>query len=368
MSEDVFDDPEIIHGLMDQQLLVPLSPFEARQEPIPPPRKAPLSKPTVTKSATIKPSEAQKHAEAEPPSDEEPVAPKLPTTNATTKKAQPKKKAQEKEAPKKKAPAKKPPEKLPPVRTISPPPESIFEPSAPPSRDPSPTHTEASGPPSRTSSKSPSKPLLSTGGFRKKPTKRSAKEAATPTATATVIPKSNVTIPIPPGPTTSKPDLASAPKPKKRTRKDKSDPIEDDTPAPTTTKSPARKIRRVRSENDAPIPSTADDWEKRNLPKLNTASSVADPELATEPKERFSSLAALVKRTDPRKKFVRSVSTGGLGGGMGIGGLNGGEDGMGGMEDLPSPVLVVDGDVGPWSTEAGDLFDWKPPVREDGDT
>jgi hypothetical protein len=30
--------------------------------------------------------------------------------------------------------------------------------------------------------------------------------------------------------------------------------------------------------------------------------------------------------------------------------------------ELPSPV--VDEDVGPWSTEAGDLFDWKPPERD----
>ena len=33
-----------------------------------------------------------------------------------------------------------------------------------------------------------------------------------------------------------------------------------------------------------------------------------------------------------------------------------------GEVDLPSPV--VDKDVGPWSTEAGDLFDWRPPGRE----
>jgi len=124
----------------------------------------------------------------------------------------------------------------------------------------------------------------------------------------------------------------------KRTRKD--DPIAEDG------KSPARKMRRVRSENDAPIPSTAEDWEKRNLLKT----SEAEPEPETK-KKKDSGLAALVKKTDPRKKMQRaqslSVDTEGL---------------MDAGVDLPSPV--IDKDVGPWSTEASDLFDWKPPGRE----
>lgn len=132
------------------------------------------------------------------------------------------------------------------------------------------------------------------------------------------------------------------------------DPIEDDGVLPT--KSPARKIRRVRSENDAPIPSTADDWEKRNLGK--TSSTLTEPEIDTvpipqpEPKKKVSALAALVKRTDPRKKFQRTQS------------LNVDTAVVAMVEpELPSPV--IDKDVGPWSTEAFDLFDWRPPAKED---
>jgi len=139
-------------------------------------------------------------------------------------------------------------------------------------------------------------------------------------------------------------ELANLLTTKKRARKD--DPIEDN--SQTTGKSPARKIRRVRSENDAPIPSTAEDWEKRNLPKTSSNLSEVEP----EPKKKVSALAALVKRTDPRKKFQRakslSVETSGNAQEVEV--------------DLPSPV--VDKDVGPWSTEAGDLFDWRPPGRE----
>ena len=138
------------------------------------------------------------------------------------------------------------------------------------------------------------------------------------------------------------------------------DPIEDGSNITSAGKSPSRNFRRVRSENDAPIPSTADDWEKRNLPKTssNIADTVDDPPITAtvpeEPKKKKSSgLDALIKRTDPRRKFKRTQS-------LQVD-TNVPSAAMGEVE-LPSPV--VDKDVGPWSTEAGDLFDWRPPGKE----
>jgi hypothetical protein len=72
---------------------------------------------------------------------------------------------------------------------------------------------------------------------------------------------------------------------------------------------------------------------------------------------KTTGLADLIKRTDPRKEFQRakslSVETNFA--------LADGEEGDVDVE-LPSPVL--DTDVGPWSTEAFDLFDWRPPGKE----
>jgi hypothetical protein len=154
-------------------------------------------------------------------------------------------------------------------------------------------------------------------------------------------------------------ELASLLQQPKNLAKALADPIEDGSNMTSAGKSPSRNFRRVRSENDAPIPSTADDWEKRNLPKTpsNMTDVVDDPPVTAvveEPKKKKSSgLDALIKRTDPRRKFKRTqslqVET------------NVPPAAMGEVE-LPSPVL--DRDVGPWSTEAGDLFDWRPPGRE----
>jgi hypothetical protein len=136
-----------------------------------------------------------------------------------------------------------------------------------------------------------------------------------------------------------------------------SDPIEDD--ALTTGKSPSRNFRRVRSENDAPIPSTSDDWEQRNLAKPTTSNIDTAPIEATAVpavviKKTKGGLAALVKKTDPRKKFARTQS------------LNV-DTSMAAVQDVESPMgsPVVDKDVGPWSTEAADLFDWRPPRGEE---
>jgi hypothetical protein len=265
-----------------------------------------------------------------------------------------------KKAAKKAQPVKKTIEKPQPSRTISPPEDSMLEPPPSPSRGLPPAHTDAFGAQSRNTSTSPTKLALSTGGFRKK-SKLVLNELSTETAPLDVpppAPRNEIMLLAPPlligrkGPLMSTTELAALlAKPKKRTRVD--DPIEDD--AQDVGKSPARKIRRVRSENDAPIPSIADDWEKRNLPKpssnLTEDETVSPP---AEPKKKQSALGALVKRTDPRKKFQRTQS-------LGI------DTNLPAVEpDLPSPV--IDEDVGPWSTEAFDLFDWRPPVREEAVT
>ena len=149
-------------------------------------------------------------------------------------------------------------------------------------------------------------------------------------------------------------ELAALLQKPKRTKKALNDPIEDDTISPG--KSPNRSFRRVRSENDAPIPSTAEDWEKRNLPKTSATSlEAADVHVPVplEPaKKPASGLSALIKKTDPRRKFKRTQS------------LNVDTNvPLAEEPELPSPV--VDHDVGPWSTEAFDLFDWRPPGRGD---
>jgi hypothetical protein len=136
------------------------------------------------------------------------------------------------------------------------------------------------------------------------------------------------------------------------------DPIEDGLNITSAGKSPSRNFRRVRSENDAPIPSAADDWEKRNLAKTSSdATDLVDESTVTavteEPKKKKSSgLDALIKRTDPRRKFKRTQS---------LQVETNVSPPAGAEVELPSPV--VDNDVGPWSTEAGDLFDWRPPGR-----
>lgn len=140
------------------------------------------------------------------------------------------------------------------------------------------------------------------------------------------------------------------------------DPIEDDTIC--NGKSPSRSFRRVRSENDAPIPSAADAWEKRNLPKgSSTLMDVMEPSIETSvplapivvgeaAKKKSSGLSALIKKTDPRRQFKRTQSLV----------VETNLPPVVAAEELPSPV--VDHDVGPWSTEAGDLFDWRPPGRD----
>jgi hypothetical protein len=130
------------------------------------------------------------------------------------------------------------------------------------------------------------------------------------------------------------------------------DPIEDDTGGAGAVmgKSPNRSFRRVRSENDAPIPSTADDWEKRNLPKP-VENAQDDP----GPAKKKSALSVLINKTDPRRKLKRTQS------------LQVETNGRVVDEVLEVQSPVMDKDVGPWSTEAGDLFDWRPPTTKDNE-
>lgn len=344
LQEDIFDDPEIIHGIMDQQLLVPSSPVEPQQPPPSPPRR-PLASRTPAQKAVKKATVVEDTGDAE----DMPPAPLRPASRTTTKKARPIMKLAEKSQAK---------------RPVSPPTKSVFKPPDQTPRDISPVHTDTSAPASRTSSTSPTKTAFSTGGFPKKP-KRVVKQSAvaSPTSEAPAPAPAHEPTALPPhplrkerkGPLMSTTELATLlTKPKKRTHND--DPIEDD--AQSTGKSPARKIRRVRSENDAPIPSTAEDWEKRNLAKtsnnLTEVEEISTPAPVPIAKMKPSGLAALVKRTDPRKKLQRTQS------------LNV-ETNVLPVDvehDLPSPV--IDKDVGPWSTEAFDLFDWRPPGGERG--
>lgn len=84
---------------------------------------------------------------------------------------------------------------------------------------------------------------------------------------------------------------------------------------------PSLSFRRVSSANDAPIPSIAEDWEARNALKL-------------------------------KSKLLRSKS------------INATKALPKDQSPLLAPPPPVDTDVGPWSTEAFDLFDWRPPRRD----
>ncbi|KAF1917526.1 hypothetical protein BDU57DRAFT_513826, partial [Ampelomyces quisqualis] len=308
-EEDAFDDPEVAYGIMDQQLLIRSSPSD---EP---------------RGRAVEPVEC----------------------GVTTPITKAKKSALKNKAPDVSGPC-----------NASPSMQPVLRPPGLQTRETSPTHTDDSGTHSRPTSASSNKVALSTGGFRKKQ-KRVSKKSTLTTAAPPVVgtERRTETVPLPPhplvsgkkGPLMSTSELASLlSKQSKRSRV--SDTIEND--GQTTGKSPARKIRRVRSENDAPIPSIAEDWEKRNLPKTSSNLPEAEemPPPAPEPMKKVSALAALVKRTDPRKKLQRTHS---LNVDTNIPPVD--------VPELPSPV--PDTDVGPWSTEAFDLFDWRPPNSQE---
>jgi hypothetical protein len=340
--KDPFDDPEIMHSLMDQQLLISSSPTGSKAHSSPwaltPVHKSPPAKAAASKERSVIERPMQSAAKISLNGANE--AP-TPVTKERKKRVPPKKKVVEKP-------------QL--TRRPSPPPAPVLKPPAPTPREVSPAHSATSGSISRTSSTSPTK-VFSTGGFPTKP-KRNRKpnpKAASPDAPVPTSHSGDLTLPPHPlvaskkGPLMSPSELASLlQKPKKRVKND--DRIEDD--AATSIN---RSFRRVRSVNDAPIPSTAEDWEQRNLPR--TSSNLAEAEPGEKSKVKTTGLADLIKRTDPRKEFQRakslSVETNFA--------LADGEEGDVDVE-LPSPVL--DTDVGPWSTEAFDLFDWRPPGKE----
>ncbi|KAF1354329.1 hypothetical protein EJ07DRAFT_132737 [Lizonia empirigonia] len=319
---DTFDDDrEVAYGLMDQQLIVSsVSPSTPPPEPIlaPDSPEQAVPQPRITKPIVhkVRKSPLLKAKKSEP---ERAVSPR----NRASKIAECENTLVEKPQP---------------VPEPSPPAPLAVELSCSRSRAASPALSAISDLRSRTASMSPRK--------LEKPS---------------VAPR-NETVALPPhplhankkGPFMTTTELsATLQKPKRRTNA-KVDSIEDDGAA--TGKSPDRKFRRVRSENDAPIPSTSDDWEKRNLPKSTPTLADTAP---TEPAEvldvvagKKSGLAALVRKTDPRRKFVRTQS------------LNV-DTNMQPAQDMDSPLAspVVDNDIGPWSTEAFDLFDWRPPPR-----
>lgn len=358
---DIFvddDDPEIMHGLLDQQLLigsppvVPHSPslmaakgLESKLE-----RNASMEEMTIDLEELD--DTAPRPRVRKPPTPQE----KTNTGRALSKL---KKKGVEKKTK---------------SRASSPVPIPLLERPTEPQRDTSPSHAESIGNGLRNGSTSPTKKALSTGGFQKKP-QRTSKKSTTPIPEkpAQSVPPTiaEVSTSPPPQPYASKKaplmtttELAAVlQKPKRRSRP--VDPIEE---VPLTTgKSPNRSFRRVRSENDAPIPSTSEDWEKRNLPTKpshnTTDAETAIPAADTLPEPKPSKrggLAALVKKTDPRRKFQRAKS------------LNVDTSTTAQSVEqhiphgLPSPVMTVDTDLGPWSTEAFDLFDWRPPrLREE---
>jgi hypothetical protein len=148
-------------------------------------------------------------------------------------------------------------------------------------------------------------------------------------------------------------ELAAKLQQPKRKSKATADPIEDE--AHVAGISPNRKFRRVRSENDAPIPSTSEEWEKRNLPKATPDATTTAPEVPAVAARKKSGLAALIKKTDPYRQLARTKS-------LTI------DSNIAPVSDMDSPMVspVTDKDVGPWSTEAFDLFDWRPPREEAG--
>lgn len=93
------------------------------------------------------------------------------------------------------------------------------------------------------------------------------------------------------------------------------------------------------------------EWEARNLKKGGTTGGKVEPKSG-------NGLAGLIQKTDPRRRFVRTRS---LGGGAGAQVEGGAGAGVGIADDVKVPD--ADEDVGPWSTEAFDLFDWRPPGK-----
>ncbi|PZD24073.1 DUF2439 domain containing protein [Pyrenophora tritici-repentis] len=319
-SSSLCEDPEVIHGRMDQQLLVPSSPVQV-QIASSPPVEVSKPKPVPAKKAASKKATVSKSPEAIAPE------PKSPSPKPVPRKVQTRKKVVEKSVP------------APPAAPMPDPPRRA-------ARDASPVHTEPPGAQSRAH-----------------PAKRSKKQPATTDS------NTDAATPLHPlqtnekGPKMSTTELASVLQQSNSLAKALADPIEDEPNIIATGKSSNRNFRRVRSENDAPIPSISEEWEKRNLPKPRTDTLDDTPQStkvagAAEPvpevPKKKGGLSALIKKTDPRRMFKRTQSLH----------VDTSSDIPETMKEIECPSPVVDVDIGPWSTEAGDLFDWRPPGRE----
>ncbi|PSN74690.1 hypothetical protein BS50DRAFT_615527 [Corynespora cassiicola Philippines] len=335
------DDMELVHGLMDQKLVTPPKSCTAP--------KSTSSNVSAAQSAGAK--RVQTKGKAKSPEEAQAVSePGVPAANPSAKRkpAKPKvvKDAFDKSQRFTKA--------------------SSVEPT-----------TEVPHNPKPTAPASPKKAALSTGGFCKKAkkapgtsTERSSNLASETRPATSALPPHPLTAKRP-GPLMTTRELSAL----LQRQSSMEDPIEDEGQT-----SPNKKIQRSRSENDAPIPSTSEEWERRNLASIaakESTSTTADmvdvadtadkenspaTEQASEtqkPKPKPSGLAALVKKTDPRKRFLRTQS-------LHVDTSASAMDPAADSEpEIASPP--IDTDVGPWSTEAFDLFDWRPPAKEGAD-
>ena len=340
-SLDSFDDMELIHGFMDQQLMVTPSPPRPSE---PTKTASPMKIAADPKPAAKKvPKKGKRAAEASP--DESTKLKKTKTVTSKEGGAKPRAKRKQAEEPE-------------PVQHDSPPMSPVLDSTKHQSRN---TSTEPTIPVEKrlgttSASVSPSKLMaLSRGGFRKKVKSVQSK----PTATETDAPVPHpITGALPPhplranrsGPLMSTTELSALLTKSTKPIRLEDDPIEDS----TQNTSPSKSLQRSRSENDAPIPSMSEAWEERNLLKApvrnSSVTSAAKPDEAL-PKPKAGGLAALVKRTDPRRKFQRTQS------------LNV-ETNVLGIAQTEVVIPPIDHDVGPWSTEAFDLFGWRPPNAE----
>ncbi|KAF2803945.1 uncharacterized protein BDZ99DRAFT_467674 [Mytilinidion resinicola] len=115
-------------------------------------------------------------------------------------------------------------------------------------------------------------------------------------------------------------------------------------PSPTKDSPTARPFRRVVSENDVPIPSTAGAWEELNAAATDLISNPPIPAPA-KPKRKLQRSKSLAVGTGAKKLKVAVVEKE--------------------REPILPPPPPIDHDVGAWSTEACDLFDWRPPGWRD---
>ncbi|OAF99214.1 uncharacterized protein CC84DRAFT_1264228 [Paraphaeosphaeria sporulosa] len=348
---ETLDDLELAHGFLDQQLLVtPSSPhlhFRSTASKSPA-----TAKPKITKRASTKLPKSTKRA-CETPT-EGPI-PKLSKAKAT----------QPKDPAARPAKRKKADKAEPPAISRSSSPAAVCIRKEPPLSNPRAVLSEPHERSRTTSiSLSPGKlAALSTGGFKKKPKRTKALLTASDNLDP-APPLRPVTVALPPhplrssknGPLMSTTELSALLQNGPKSMRPEDDPIDDSTQGDSNVLPSKRSsgFHRSRSENDAPIPSTSDEWEQKSLPKPSDTTKFASASGSRNAKPKAGGLAALVKKTDPRRKFQRTQS------------LN--VDTPLANAGLETPEVVspppVDTDVGPWSSEAFDLFDWKPPGKE----